>query len=185
MGLDQYIYHIRKPRLTDKIFTSQEIFDMDLCKVPVETAHKEMSLYADIIPYATIRNVNIDYYDIEKIIADYNLPPGSNIGMSSYNGIVLSGYGANGDYVKSPMISHVEINDKYTYTKTIPCYIWEQDEVYYWRKNYCLQEWMDIENTGYRILDAEMIHKINDMFESDVPEENPTGDFALFYWEWY
>ena len=185
MGLDQYIYHVRKPRLTDKIFTSAEISGMDLCKIPVEEAHRQMSLYADLIPCTIIRNVNIDYYDIEKMAADYNMPPDSNIGMMSGMGITLCGYDSNGNYVKSPLISRVEIKDKYTYTKTVPCYIWEQEEVYYWRKNYALQEWMNIENTGYRILDAEMIRKINNLFESDAPEENPDEECALFYWEWY
>jgi hypothetical protein len=185
MGLDQYIYRISKPKLEDVVYTSEEICDMNLSKVTVEDAQKQMSLLADVIPYTIKRNIVIEYYDIKKIITDYNLPSDSHIGMMSYDGIRLYGYDVNGKYVESPLISDEELNSKYTYTKEVPCYIWKEKEIQYWRKNYPLQSWMNIENTGYRILDSKRIRETNEAFKTNVPEEDPDEETALFYWEWY
>ena len=42
-----------------------------------------------------------------------------------------------------------------------------------------------IENTGYYILDLETILEFNSYFPQELPEEEPSEDSALFYWEWY
>ena len=83
-----------------------------------------------------------------------------------------------------------EIEEKYTIVKSVPHYIWIEEEEAYWRKHYDLQEWFydsidGVENCGYYILDADMIAEMNEQFGENVPAEDPTDEEALFYNEWY
>lgn len=125
----------------------------------------------------------------KKMIADYNLPKKSSIGMYSYEGIQISGIDEDGKRV-SQFICTKDIEEKYTTTKSVPHYIWIESEEAYWRKHYSLQDWFydnleDVENCGYYILDANLIAEMNEVFGESVSEDDPTDDEALFYHEWY
>ena len=59
-------------------------------------------------------------------------------------------------------------------------------------KEYDIQDWfhenlsVQVENTGYYILDEDTIDEFNKAFPDDAFDaEEPTDDSALFYWEWY
>lgn len=189
MGLDMWIRRVRKPNLEDKVYTTQEIDDMDYSMVSVEEAENEMSMFEQLLPYTVVRNVLTDYFNKEKMIADYNLPKGSSIGMYSSEGIQISGINEDGKRV-SQFISNKDIEEKYTVTKSVPHYIWNEYEEKYWRKHYALQSWLydhleDVDNCGYYILNADLIAKMNEEFYENVPEDDPTDDEALFYHEWY
>lgn len=194
MGLDMYVYRVRKPKLDTRVYTAKEISEMGLASANIEEVKHESSLLEQILPYTMVRNVTDEYIDKAKIIADYNLPKNSYIGMWAPNGIQISGTDGNGEYV-SQFISKSEIDEKYTLTKTMPTYIWKMEEVAYWRKHYELQEWFydiiedahdtQVENCGYYVLDADMIAEMNEQFGENVPEEDPTDDEALVYHEWY
>ena len=189
MGLDQYVYKISKIGLEKRTYTSAEIRELGLSCVMVDEANEYKQLYAELIPYTIKRDVSAEFLDMEKIIADYNLPSNSSVGMMSYDKITLSGKNENGEYIRQD-ITRDEIENKYTITKINPYYIWKEKQVAYWRKHYDLQDWIydelgDVDNTGYYMLNADVIKALNDAFDEDVPVMEPTKDSALFYWEWY
>ena len=194
MGLDMYVYRVKKPQLEEKTYTAEEISKMGLSSANVNEVEHEMSLLEQILPYTVVRNVTGSYLDKGKIIADYNLPKDSYVGMISHKGIQISGQNGNGERVSQCVPSSV-IQEKYIIYKTVPTYIWNMEEEAYWRKHYELQEWFyniiedahdtQVENCGYYVLDADMIAEMNARFGEHVPEEDPTEDEALVYHEWY
>lgn len=189
MGLDMWIRRVRKPNLEDKVYTSKEIYDMGYSMISVEEIKDEASMFNQLLPYTAVRNVLTDCYDKEKMIADYNLPIGSYIGMISSEGIRISGTNEEGERV-SQFINNKDVEEKYTVTKSVPHYIWAEEEEAYWRKHYDLQDWFydnleNVENCGYYILDAGLIAEMNEKFDEDVSEDSPTDNEALFYHEWY
>ena len=180
MGLDMWIRRVTKPSLEDKVYTAKEIYDRGYSMVSVADIEADMSMFEQLIPYTVKRNVLTEYYNKEKMIADYNLPKDSYIGMYSTEGVRISGQ----------FISTKDIEEKYTITKSVPHYIWLENDEAYWRKNYSLQDWfyenLDyVENCGYHILNADLIAEMNAKFDEDVAEEDPTDYEALFYHEWY
>lgn len=194
MGLDMYIYRVRKPQLEERTYTAEEISKMGLSSANVDEVKHEESLLEQILPYTVVRNVTDSYLDKKKIIADYNLPKDSYVGMFSWEGIQISGTNDNGERV-SQFIPDSVIQEKYIIYRTVPTYIWKMEEEAYWRKHYELQEWfydkiedaydVQVENCGYYILDADMIAEMNEQFGEHVSEEDPTDDEALVYHEWY
>lgn len=194
MGLDQYIYRVKKPQLEDRTYTAEEISNMGLASANVDEVKYEASLIAQILPYTVVRNVTDGYINKEKIIKDFNLPKDSYIGMWSARGIDIGAVDDNGVY-KNAFVSKQDIEEKYTIIKTVPTYIWKMEEEAYWRKHYELQDWFyeaiedtydeHVENCGYYVLNAEMIAEMNARFDEHVPEEDPTDDEALVYHEWY
>lgn len=184
-----WVYRIKKPTLEDKVYETKELYDKNLTFVSVENAKNEMSLFEQLIPYTVTRNVLTSYYNKEKMIADYNLPKESYIGMVSNEGVRLYGDNAKGEHV-SQFISRQEIVAKYIITESVPHYIWQSSEEMYWRKAYDIQDWFydsldHVENCGYYILDADLIAELNMEFDEEVSEDDPTDDEALFYHEWY
>ena len=189
MGLDMYVYRIKKAELEERKYTTIELSNLGLSYVCVEDAHDDISLYAQLLPYTIKRNASAECYDIEKMIADFNLPSNSHIGMYSYEMIVLYGTTDDGKYVKQEIFRE-DIEKKYTITKTSTYYIWESENIAYWRKHYDLQDWIydtleNVDNTGFYILNADVITELNKKFDEYLPEEDPTDESALFYWEWY
>lgn len=189
MGLDQYIYRVRKPKLEDKMYTHEEIDQLNLVKVSAIDFETNTNLYAQLTPYVVKRDVECDYYNVEKMIADYNLPENSHIVSWGTEGVELWGTNERGEHVKQ-QISEEEIFEKFVKTEVRPYYIWEEIEEHYWRKNYDLQDWIyntieGVDNTGYYILNVGLISDINYTYGANIPEEDPTEESALFYWEWY
>lgn len=189
MGLDMYVYKVSKIGLEKRTYTSAELRELGLSFVSADNVKENEDLYYQLLPYTIKRDVSAEFFDMEKIIADYNLPSNSSIGMMSYEKIIVSGKNENGEYVKQE-ITREEIDNKYTVTKINPYYIWKDKEVAYWRKHYDLQDWVydalgNVDNTGYYMLNTNVIQELNDTFNEDVPVMEPTKDSALFYWEWY
>ena len=189
MGLDQNIYRVSKPNIANGVYTAETISTMGLCKASVEEFENDKRLLCQLMPYVVKRDVECQFYDVEKMLSDYNLPKNSYIWSYGGGGITISGTDENGDRVDQ-RISDAEIQEKYVKTETLPHYIWDQDEVKYWRKNYDLQDWVyenvdGVDNTAYCILSTELINEINYMFDANIPVEAPTEESALFYWEWY
>lgn len=189
MGLDQYIYRISKPNLANKVYTSEEIDTLGLNKVSATEFESDISLFKDLLPYVVKRDVTCQFYDKEKMIADYNLPKQSYIWQYSNDGITIGGTDKNGERINKKF-SRKEIEEKYTKTETFPYYIWEEEEVEYWRKHYGLQDWAyanidGVDNTAYCKLSLELIANLNRAFNEYIPAEEPTEKSALFYWEWY
>lgn len=189
MGLDMSVYKVSKIGLEKRTYSTSELRELGLSFVSADDVKENENLYYQLLPYTIKRDVSAEFFNMEKIIADYNLPSNSHVGMMSYDKITVSGKNENGEYV-SQDITRDEIVKKYTITKVNPYYIWKDKQVAYWRKHYDLQDWIydelgDVDNTGYYILNTDVINALNDAFDEDVPVMEPTKDSALFYWEWY
>lgn len=189
MGLDQNIYRVSKPNLENKVYTAEEICAIELCKASVEEFEKDIYLLGQLKPYVVKRDVECQFYDRDKMIADYNLPKDAGIWRFGGGGVTIGGADKDGNRIDQ-VISDAEIQEKYIKTETLPHYIWKQEEVKYWRKYYDLQDWVyenveNVDNTAYCILDKGLIMDLNEMFNEDIPVEEPTDESALFYWEWY
>lgn len=189
MGLDMWVRRVRKPNLEDREYTHEELSGMGYSMVSVKGVENEMSMFEQLLPYTIVRNVLTDYYNKAKMIEDYNLPEDSSIWRYSSEGIEISGINENDERVNQ-FISDKDVEEKYTITKSVLHYIWSEDEEAYWRKAYDLQDWFyarleNVENCGYYILNADLIAELNEKFNEDVSEDDPTDDEALFYHEWY
>lgn len=190
MGLDQYIFRIKKAELSERLYTSEELGTMGFNRIPAEDFEEHEDRYKHLKPYAVKRDVVCQFYDVEKMIADYNLPKDSYIWKHTHDNITISGYDANDNRIDQ-VISRDEINKKYTKTEIVPHYIFSTEDVWYWRKNYDLAEWLDanmkcaVKNTGYYKLTKTLVKRINSKFKAKIPEESATKESALFYWEWY
>ena len=188
MGLDQHIFRISRPNLEDKVYTHEEIGRMDYSSTSATDFEKNKNLFGQIANYAIKRDLVCQLYDLPKMIEDYSLPKDAHIWHYGNGYIEISGY--KDDARVNQKITDEEVKAKYIKTEIIPHYIWKTDEEHYWRKNYDLQDWIyrtisGVDNTGYYILDANLIADINYMFDAYIPEEDPTDESALFYWEWY
>ena len=190
MGLDQFVVKVKKPLLNKRQYTSKELSSHGLNYVSVSNFESKISLYEELLPYVSKTNVECEFYDVDKMIADYNLPNDSYIWCRWGNGnIIMRGSTYKGERVDCHF-SNAEVKEKYIYTKIEPYYCWEEEEVQYWRKNYDLQDWMyenidGVNNCGYSVLDLDAISEINDLFDADLPAVKPTEARALFYHEWY
>lgn len=192
MGLDMYVFRIRRVNLNNRIYSHDEIDALNLTTCTVDGFERAGSAMEQLRPYASKIQVVNDYYNLEQIIQDYKLPANSHIGMISGSGITVSGRDSNGQRVSAD-ISSAEINSKYIISKTEDAYAWNSQQVAYWRKHYSLQEMFydligDVENCGYYKLSREMIEALYDEYAEDVgaiPLEDATDDVALFYHEWY
>ena len=190
MGLDQYIYRIRKPQLEERTYTSSELSSLGLSFTSAIDFETNTNLYKSLTPYTTKRDVQHELYDTERMIADYNLPSNSYIWYQAHDSIQIAGTNENGERINQ-VISHEDVENKYIKTEIALYYIWEEDEEWYWRKNWDLVDWLEhtmkkpIENCGYYKLNKTLIHRINSKFDAVVAEESATTESAPFYWMWY
>lgn len=190
MGLDQFIFKVSKANLENRTFTSDEIENMYLNKIEVSDFEKYKDMYKALIPYTEKRNVECKLYDTAKIFSDYKLPANSYIWCYSPTGITIGYVKANGERANQE-VSNAEIEAKYIKTEVIPFYIFKSEEVYYWRKEYDLCDWIEnalkkqIENCGYYKLNKTVIKRMNSKFKSEVPVESANKEYAYFYHEWY
>lgn len=189
MGLDQYIYRAKKPKLENKVYTAEELANMNLHKAWAHEVIEDRDLIEQLLPYTQIIQAQSNFLNSKQIIVDYNLPENSYLGYIGPDGIQMYGKDENGNSV-SQFITQDEVDKKYVLTETLPCYVWDTEEIQYWRKCYDIQDWIyehidGVQNTGYYMLDADLIREFNKEFDEDIPKEDPDEESALFYYEWY
>ena len=119
MGLDQWVIRVRKTLLNKRKYTEKELSEEDLCYVSMEDFENNLGLYEQLRPYVVKTDVECEFYDVDKMIADYNLPKDSHIWKYDGNGdITIGGYDENGDRVDH--IFTYEKKKEYVYTKIVP-----------------------------------------------------------------
>lgn len=186
MGLDMSIYRCSRPIVDDtRIYDREELPGIILSEEDIGE-----DMYAQLAPYCEkVRMLN-SYYDMEKIRKDYGFSDHAYISMLSSDGIKVSDDCSSKS--KEVNLSAKEIKEKYVLDKIEMCYYTSAEEVAYWRKNYDIQDWFHnnlsstVENTGYYLLDRELLEDFNEEYPNDaVQVEEPNETSALFYWEWY
>ena len=184
MGLDSYIFRIKKLRMVNRVYTTSELDSAGYSYEFVENAEKNMHRYDDLLPYMERKMVTAEFYDMEKIKEDYNM---TSVYLSSvcWPEIGFSGKDAEGNHV-TYTINNAIVQERYTIEKTLEAYIWyKEEEIHYWRNNHELQEWMQADNIQYCVLGVDNIKYINEHFDANIPLEEPDEESALFYYEWY
>lgn len=182
MGLDQNIYRIRKAELEDKIFKTDELHGYNYCPVSELSYEGE-----EIVPYTTIRKVEFEVIDIERMFADKGIPSRAWLGYCSSEEYK---YGwREGEESKSVTIKTSEILEKYIKKQIVDTYIWEQEELQYWRKNYNVQDFiydeLEADNCKYCLLSTDIQRVLIDEYEAYFEVEENTEESGIFYWEWY
>lgn len=195
MGLDMYIFRVDKPDLSlNKVYSPSQLDELGVSYITEEDAKSFSAGYEQLMPYTAKCVVENSYYDVEKIIQDYDLPSNSGIGMISYEKIVVSGRTRSGEY-KRAEVSHELIDEKYTLTKKENCIAWKSTEVAYWRKAYDVQDFIhqqidcDVENCGHYELDKgqmEYIYSLSpEAWVENFEPETGSDTSGFFYHEWY
>lgn len=193
MGLDMWVRRVSKVYIEDKTYTEEEIRERDLSSYLVSDFEKDEDMFHDLLPYVSKVSIKTKYYDVAKIIEDFNLPKESYINRISGDGITVGGRDKRTKTWKTADITMSTVQEKYIRTVEEPSYVFRSEEVAYWRKAYELQEAFyreigHVENCGYYILDSDIIGRLKKEFEEEmdgVPREDPEEDEALFYHEWY
>ena len=191
MGLDMWVRRIKKPDIENRVYTSKELHSLVGSFMTEEEFEREGESFSQLTPYVEKVRVISEYYDIEKMAANYEM---CNVHISAWTGthITICGKDSAGNRV-SRDISNDEVNEKFTIQKEEDAYAWDSEEIAYWRKHYDLQSDFydllgDVQNCGYYLLDAETIVEMKERWSEDmreVPIEDPTEESALFYHEWY
>lgn len=185
MGLDMYVYRVEKPGLdTTRVFDEDELDNIVLNENDINNP-----MYSELLPYCDKVRVIRHYYDFDKIKAEYGL---SGVHISGIIGgtTLFSGMKADGQKIEISK-SDKEINEEYTVNREEVCYVSSCSEVHYWRKEYDISHWFyehigRVENTGYYILNKELLLAFNKAFPEDtLPVREPDEESAYFYWEWY
>lgn len=184
MGLDMYIYKVRRPKLdTTKVFEHDEL--RGYSRISVEDAKDEG--IDSLIPYCQVVTQKVEYYDTDKLGKERKLQD-----VRSWHwygeGVSFSGRDRNGTRQEFDLTEE-EISKNYTLTKEEQMYVWEEQEVYYWRKAYDIQKFVyenyPVQNLGYYKLSTEFIKELNKKFDEGVECWEPDDAKALFYHEWY
>lgn len=190
MGLDSYIYRIKKPEgLGDKVYSSEELRKMGLIAILAE--YQDDPLIRELKPYCATVQVESPYINMQSIREAYDFSEDADVVAQCGDGsIIVSEKRPNGTE-HSQEISGAEMRDKYLLNLVEEHIAFRRERIAYWRKDYNIEEFFSmkheggIENTGYYILDLETIKEFNSRFTPKLPEEAPSEDSALFYWEWY
>jgi len=189
MGLDMNVYMVSKPPLSE-----DDVYDRnDIDGIIFKEIDADKPAIRQLVPYcAKVRVVN-HYYDLRKIGEDYNL---TDVWIGGWccdkDGSKTFIHGSRDGKSESVTLSDDLIESKYIINREETCYICASKEVRYWRKAYDIQEWIHenlpepVENTGYYILNKNVLDKFNETFPDDtLPAKEPDNDSALVYWEWY
>ena len=182
MGLDQAIYRISRPKLENRTFKRDELGDYELC---IESEADETVLA--VIPYAAKRKVEFEFIDIEKLYKDKNIPSRACLGYCSPEEYKYTW--KDGEEFKSVTVKTKEILEKYIKKQIVDAYIWEQEELQYWRKNYDVQDYIydetDADNCKYCLIRTDIQRELINNYNADFEVEENTEDSGIFYWEWY
>lgn len=182
MGLDIWLFKIRKTKKDlSNVKTLDDIRQLGLNSF-TEKGVKPSYMYDDLIPYCVEVMCENDYIDIDKIKKTYGL---EDIYSESIGGI-YSFVDKNG---KKISLTSDEIKDNFTVTRQEATYVFEEENVYYWRKRYDIQdlfyESYQVENCGYTEVDIETLEHIQKEYDEGLIIPELGDDEAVFYHEWY
>lgn len=140
-----------------------------------------------VIPYAEKRKVEYEFIDIKRMFADKGIPNRAWLGYCSSEEYT---YGwREGEELKSVTIKTSEILERYIKKQIVDAYIWEEEELQYWRKNYDVQDFIynevEADNCKYCLLSTDIQTKLVETYGADFEIKAPTEESAIFYWEWY
>ena len=185
MGLDMWLRKVQKPEMDlSSIKTVEDASNAGLTYI--EKENLDTPAYEDLKDYVVTRTLAVEKIDLKKIMNDYDLDVivgrskcRDNFGFSAKNG-------------KKATISKKEMEEKYVFTEQQEFGLFQEEEVYYWRKAYDIQDFFyerhNVENCGYHAISKYDIEYLNEVFDEEVPTDcvdELNENEALFYHEWY
>ena len=198
MGLDMYAYRLRKPteKELENIKTTGKIPD-HFITIPKDNINENSC--RDIKPFAELTPVKMKYINMEQIRKDNDIPDNMYCFCTRYREDAIWYKFVHENESKGIVVSHKDIEDKYTITSIEDRYIAHIDDVGYWRKEYNLQDTLHelydgyIENCGFHKCSPEMIKAMldekynNETYGIGIKSTAAvtTEDEDIFYEEWY
>lgn len=192
MGLDQYVYQMRKVSQKNiQEFNKKNVDDLPdgVLTINKASVDENPNMYKDILPILTPIKLVATLIDMERIKKDHNVPEYYQIGSRSCGGGSI-GWG----FYAPERRGYVDVTldedelKSYLYDEERDYYICYYKEVYYMRKHYDTQDLMyeiyegEIENCGFHHMSQEMIEALN---ESEGKRVLDTRAKSLYYYEWY
>ena len=190
MGLDSYVFRVFKPEeLEDRVYSLEEIKALGLSAYLAE--YQDEPIFLELKPYCVRARIESPYINMQSIRATYGFGENADVvALCSDGAITVSERCPDGSYHRQE-ISGEEMREKHLENRVEEHNVFRKEQVAYWRKDYEVEDFFmenhedGIENTGFYILDLETIMEFNYYFPRMLPEEEPSEDSALFYWEWY
>ncbi len=215
MGLDQWLYRVQRLTKEEAIALEGKHYDKLngddslLLFRANEYITKDMDFHEikSIFGYLTKVKLISSLVRIEDLYRDKGVPEGYSIVGSSYgNGnmhLSFIKYPEDGSEYEFSKLPRVEIDvtdeecNKYSYEEVEDYYVCKKEKIYYWRKNYKLQDklYEAAEENGDRILNCGW-HKCNEEMIMDIQDAisqednmrlvlNLPESEAYVYHEWY
>jgi len=133
MGLDMYLFKCKKPTLLKNVFNLKESIELHRKYNIIEAGSDSW-----IKEYALPVKITESYYDMERIAEHYNTGKDTCIGGFSFSSEISTVhlYGNN----SSIEVAADELN-KFTYEKEEDVFVFDTEEVAYWRKANQIRDW--------------------------------------------
>jgi hypothetical protein len=155
-------------------------------------------MYISLKPFAIpIMVLSSSAINMDKIRKDYNLKETANIAslcsvIDKETKNITSEYQIRDDKDESVDIgiSETQIKDKYTTVDYQKKYVCKCEQLYYWRKNYEIsdflnEEFINLENCGFYPIDRTLAEYLQDIDRKINPLDFPETDSNIMYHEWY
>ena len=213
MGLDQWLYQIQRLTKEEAIALEGKHYneiskdDSLLLFRANESEEGDFDEIKSIFGYLTKVKLISSLVHIEDLYRDKGVPEGYSVIGSFYrNGNTHVSFvkhpedGSEYEYSKLPRVE-IDVTDeeynKYSYEEVEDYYVCKKEEIYYWRKNYELQDKLyeaaeengdQILNCGWHKCNEEMIMDIQDAISQEDNMRlvlNLSESEAYVYHEWY
>ena len=191
MGLDMYLFRLTRLNLKEREMLEGK--DAETIRglgysVFLEIKNKKYKYAKDFLsPIAS----SVRMIDFKKIKADFEIPDDANRQFASYGSAETTfEYGNESGFEKTVKIPNSEMESKYTYAEPMTVYVWKEEEVAYWRKNWDLREKLtrvtkkNIKNMGYYPLTDRQVSVIERISGKKIPRARDEGE-TVAYFEWY
>lgn len=187
MGLDMYVYKVKKPTGLKKnvTYNYDDLRNLEYSMFEADDVENEL-WFADLLPFCVKVRCTAQYYDTQRIAQSFNL--GANT--------MWCGFGPKGFYFRGDN-GEITIPDEnieeYCIAKEKDWYVTSMKEVAYWRKHYELQDALysiyatkgiEIENCGYYALKPDVLDVINTLSKKKFGLGRYKTE-TLMYHEWY
>ncbi len=187
MGLDQYLYRIRKTNLDENVVHDYE----KLPAIRVSESDIDAPEIEEIRPYLQKVRASYQALDMKAIEAAFHAS-GISIGCISSSGITFS-WEDQGEYKRFDI--PCEDSHKFEVEKTECFYVCDAKRLKHWYKNYKVSDFFadhfgrPVLNCGYILITQDVVDDFNEEFRSNLNyiDVDCTYDenSAVFYHEWY
>lgn len=196
MGLDMHMFKITRLSIKERNeivgLRAEELDARGFYVVPKESVDKYPELYGKVVDWFTPTKATHLVVDMEKLRKENGISDDADVVCRSILGTEIKMTFANDDdsFRKELSFKTPDFERDYVVDSEDDFYVWKQEEVGYWRKDYSLQSEIhellggNVENTGYYPLTKTQLKKIERFSGKKFPHPLDSGEVVV-YWEWY